>query len=145
MRRVQPHYHADMLSIEEARDRILHSFSRLESESKQLLDSIGQVLANGITAPSDIPPLDNSAMDGYAVKFSNIYGASSIHPKELQVIGEITAGQLPQHSVTSGNAIRIMTGAPVPNGADTIVPFEDTDEEDRKESNLPTNRIKIKV
>ena len=86
MRRIQPHYHADMLSIEEARDRILHSFSRLESESKQLLDSIGQVLANGITAPSDVPPLDNSAMDGYAVKFSNIYGASSIHPKELQVI-----------------------------------------------------------
>jgi molybdopterin molybdotransferase len=134
-----------MLSIEEARDRILRFFSRLDSESKHLLDSIGQVLANGITAPSDIPPLDNSAMDGYAVQFSSICGASSRHPKELQVVGEIAAGQLPKHSVTSGNTIRIMTGAPVPNGADTIVPFEDTDEVDRKVSDMPVDRIRIRT
>ncbi len=117
-----------MLSVEEALERILSYFSALEPESKPILDSIGQVLAEDIYAQFDIPPLDNSAMDGYAVRAEDTEGASEDRPARLEVIGEVAAGYTSQRSVSRGTAIRIMTGAPVPPGADAVVQFEHTSE-----------------
>ena len=121
-----------MLSVEEAQARILGMFRTLESERKPLLDALGQVLAEDVVSTLDIPPLTNSAMDGYAVCYEAIAGATYDSPRELRVIGHLAAGQLPEQEVSGVNAVRIMTGAPIPSGADTVVPFEETDEYERK-------------
>ena len=117
-----------MLSVEEAQARILGMFRTLESERKPLLDALGQVLAEDVVSTLDIPPLTNSAMDGYAVRYEAIAGATYDNPRELRVIGHLAAGQLPEQEVSGVNAVRIMTGAPIPSGADTVAPFEETDE-----------------
>jgi len=117
-----------MISVEEARERILSFFERLEPVEQPLLDSLGQVLAEDVEATFDIPPLDNTAMDGYAVRAADTTGASEAIPVRLRVAGELAAGYLFEGEVTPGSAVRIMTGAPVPSGADAIVPFEETDE-----------------
>ena len=117
-----------MISVEEARERILSFFSRLEPEEKSILDALGQVLAEDVAAAFDIPPLDNTAMDGYAVRAADTSGASEPHPVRLRVIGELAAGYIFEGEVAPGTAVRIMTGAPIPRGADAIVPFEETDE-----------------
>jgi len=121
-----------MLSVEEARDKILEMFQPLEAERKPILEALGQVLAEDVVSTLTIPPLANSAMDGYAVRYTTIEGANPTTPKTLRVIGYLAAGQIPQQEVMDGSAIRIMTGAPIPEGADTVVPFEDTDEYERK-------------
>jgi len=121
-----------MISVEEALDKILSNVSILEPEEKPILEAPGQVLAEDIYSVINIPPLDNSAMDGYAVQWESIQGASNSQPRVLKVIGEVAAGYIPNQEVITGSAIRIMTGAPVPAGGDTVVPFEDTDEESRK-------------
>ncbi|MCL6644971.1 MAG: molybdopterin molybdotransferase MoeA [Dehalococcoidia bacterium] len=117
-----------MIPVEEARERILAYFSRLEPERKPLLDALGQVLAEDVVAPFDIPPLDNTAMDGYAVRAADTAGAADATPIELRVIADLAAGYVLDTPVGPGEAVRIMTGAPVPPGADAIVPFEETDE-----------------
>jgi molybdopterin molybdotransferase len=119
---------ADMISVEEARERILAHFARLEPEERPILEALGQVLAEDVVAGFDIPPLDNTAMDGYAVRAADTEGASPERPVALRVIGELAAGYLFDGEVAPGTAVRIMTGAPIPRGADTIVPFEETDE-----------------
>ena len=135
-----------MLSVEEARSRILEMFQPLESERKPILEALGQVLAEDVSSPMFIPPLANSAMDGYAVQSSDITGATPDTPKSLRVIGQVAAGQLPQNEVIPGTAVRIMTGGPIPPGADTVVPFEDTDEYDLKSSGMGLSDIaEIKV
>ncbi|HZU77675.1 MAG TPA: gephyrin-like molybdotransferase Glp, partial [Dehalococcoidia bacterium] len=88
----------------------------------------GQVLAEDIVAPFSIPPLDNTAMDGYAVIAADTEGASEERPVTLHVVGELAAGYVYEGRVEPGTAVRIMTGAPMPAGADSIVPFEETDE-----------------
>ena len=142
-RRGHGHRHADMLSVEEAYERILAYFSPLEPEEKEIIQALGQVLAEDVASPFDLPPLDNSAMDGYAVRHHDIVGASPTTPKMLLVTGQLAAGQMPAKEVVEGSAIRIMTGAPVPSGADTIVPFEETDEVERKAKGLSLNEIGI--
>ncbi len=137
------HYGEDMLSVEEALERILAVFSPLAPEEKPLLEALGQVLAEDAVAAFDIPPLPNSAMDGYAVRHDDILGASANSSKTLRVIGMVAAGQVPQQAVAPGTAIRIMTGAPIPSGADTIVPFEDTDELQRKAAGRSLQEIAI--
>lgn len=117
-----------MISVEEALERILSYVSTLEPEERPILDTLGQVLAEDVVGEFDIPPLDNTAMDGYAVVAASTAGASEEHPVELRVIGELAAGYVFDGEVTPGTAVRIMTGAPVPRGADAIVPFEETDE-----------------
>ncbi len=117
-----------MISVEEARDRILAFFSRLEPERVPLLDALGQVLAEDVAAPFDIPPLDNTAMDGYAVRAADTTGASDASPVRLRVTGNLAAGYLHDTAIGPGEALRIMTGAPMPHGADGVVPFEETDE-----------------
>jgi molybdopterin molybdotransferase len=132
-----------VISVEEALDKILDFIKVLEKEEKPLLDCLGQVLAEDVYAPFDVPPQDNSAMDGYAVQAKSIVGASSEHPRVLRVIGEIAAGCVSDFKVEPATAVRIMTGAFVPRGADVVVPFEDTDEVDRKL--VPVSRAEIGV
>ena len=137
------HRHADMLSVEDAYERIMAYFSPLEAEGRPVLQALGQVLAEDIVSPLQLPPLDNSAMDGYAVRHQDIEGTSLDSPKLLQVIGHVAAGQMPTQEVSAGSAVRIMTGAAVPAGADTIVPFEETDEVERKSKGLDVGEIGI--
>ena len=118
-----------MITIEQALERILCGVSVLPAEQKHPIDALGQVLDEDIHAEFDIPPLANTAMDGYAVRSVDTAGASPDLPRELQVIGEVAAGHIHQGEVGAGTAARIMTGAPLPLGADAIVPFEETDDE----------------
>ncbi|HLF78749.1 MAG TPA: gephyrin-like molybdotransferase Glp [Dehalococcoidia bacterium] len=117
-----------MISVEEARQRILAVIDRLPAESKPLRDALGQVLAEDVTSPLTIPPLDNTGMDGYAVRAADTDGASEGSPTTLRIIGEVAAGYIFAGEVAAGEAVRIMTGAPIPRGADAVVPFEETDE-----------------
>jgi molybdopterin molybdotransferase len=121
-----------MISVEEALERILSYVNVLEPEEKPILEALGQALAEDVIAPFNIPPLDNSAMDGYAVQAASTVGASPSAPVELRVVGELAAGYVFEGEVAPGTAVRIMTGAPVPRGADTVVPFEETEEADHE-------------
>ena len=132
-----------MLSVEEALERILGFFDVLEAEERPILDASGQVLAEDVLGPFDIPPLANSAMDGYAVRSADVVGASEVSPAMLNVIGAVAAGQLPTNEVTPGATVRIMTGAPVPDGADAVVPFEATDEEVRRSGGRDLAKVGI--
>ncbi|HEC34595.1 MAG TPA: molybdopterin molybdenumtransferase MoeA [Chloroflexi bacterium] len=111
-----------VLSVEEALERILNTVQVLEPERVGLLEATGRVLAEPVRADRDIPPLTNAAMDGYAVRGADVAQV----PARLQVVGEVAAGHVSPAQVGPGTAVRIMTGAPVPAGADTVVRFEDT-------------------
>ena len=113
-----------IISVTVARERILERFDCLPSEKVHITEALGRVLASDILAPHDLPLFPNSAMDGYAVNASDV----SDTPTTLKVIGDIRAGQQPALTVTSGTAARIMTGAPIPRGADAVVPVELTDD-----------------
>ena len=115
-----------MLTPEEARAIVLDHVQVLGPERVSLLDATGRVLAQDVLARRDNPPCDNSAMDGYAVRHEDVATARDDAPVALEVIEDIPAGKVPQKVVGSGQASRIMTGAAVPAGADTIVPVEDT-------------------
>ncbi len=132
-----------MISVEEALEKILSYIEVLEPERRPILDCLGQVLAEDIYSTIDIPPLDNSAMDGYAVQAEDTYGAGESSPVYLAVVGEIAAGSMPTIEVKAGTAIRIMTGAPLPDGADAVVQFENTDEMTRKSSGGDLSQIGI--
>ncbi len=122
-----------MISVEEALARILGHVHVLEAEERPLLDALGQVLTEDVVAGYDIPPLDNTAMDGYAVRAVDTEGATPESPVRLKVTGELAAGHLYEGEVAPGTAVRIMTGAPLPAGADAVVPFEETDEPEGRE------------
>ena len=116
-------------SVAGAQQRLLASLSPLGPESVALGDALGRVLAETLHAGRDLPGFDNSAMDGYAVRAVDIAAASAALPVALPVVGESRAGgQAPE--LTPGRAIRIMTGAPLPAGADTVVRREDTRRQD---------------
>ena len=132
-----------MISVEEALEKILSYVEVLEPERRPILDCLGQVLAEDVYSTIDIPPLDNSAMDGYAVRAEDTYGAGESSPVYLAVVGEVAAGSLPTREVEPTTAIRIMTGAPLPDGADAVVQFEDTDEMTRKSSGGDLSQIGI--
>ena len=123
-----------MISVEQALDKILNYVDVLEDEESPILNCLGQVLAEDIYSSIDVPPLDNSAMDGYAVQSGDTRGASGESPRLLRVIGTVSAGSIARCKVEPGTAIRIMTGAPIPEGADSVVIFEDTDETQRQRS-----------
>ena len=134
-----------MISVEEALAKIINSIQILDSEGKPLLDCLGQILAEDVYSPFDVPPHDNSAMDGYAVQSESITGANYKNPKVLRVVGEVAAGRVSDLKVGPGTAIRIMTGAFIPSGADVVVPFEDTDEIDRKQAAISKTEIGVRV
>src|SRR5207248_2693753 len=113
-----------------------------------LLEALGQVLAEDVRAPFDLPPMDNSAMDGYALLGADIRGASPASPISLKIVGQAFAGHPGDQAVGPGTAVRIMTGAPIPPGADTVVPFEETDELEQRARGirgLDIQQIGIKV
>lgn len=128
-----------MIGVETARRAILASVVPLPIEEVPLLDALGLVLADTITATADIPPFRNSAMDGYAVRAADLRAATRTAPARLRVIAEGPAGYAPRGTVTPGTAIRIMTGAPLPPGADTVVRFEETDEPTRDPAHDPAS------
>ncbi|MGD2148227.1 MAG: molybdopterin molybdotransferase MoeA [Anaerolineae bacterium] len=111
-----------VLSVEEAQETILSTVQVLEVECVPLLAAVGRVLAEAISADRDIPPITNAAMDGYAVRGAEV-ARGSLH---LHVVGQVAAGHEADVAVGPGEAVRIMTGAPIPPGADTVVRFEDT-------------------
>jgi len=115
----------------------------LDSELKPIDSALGQTLAEHVLSPINIPPMANTAMDGYAVRWADVVGASLKSPRSLKVSGLLVAGGRPDKSVLPGASIRIMTGAPIPPGADTIIPFEDTDEESRKVKGKQIKEISI--
>lgn len=119
-----------MITIEEALNKILSRVDPLGCEKVSLLEALGRVIGEDILANRDIPPFDNSGMDGYAARSEDIQNASPAHPVRLEVIGDLPAGSISRKKVEKGKAIRIMTGAPIPEGADTVVPLEDTKEGD---------------
>lgn len=117
-------------TVEEALETILGTVKPLGVEEVSLFDAAGRVLSRDVAADADIPALDNSAMDGYAVVHEDTAGASRDRPAVLPVTGEIRAGgDFAGKKVARGAALRIMTGAPIPGGADAVIPFEDTSEE----------------
>ena len=116
------------ISLGEASELLLERVAKIEeTETVSLWEANGRVLAEDIRAVRDQPPFPRSPLDGYAVKSSDLKGADREHPATLTVIEEVTAGHVGNRQVTSGTAVRIMTGAPIPEGADCIAGQEDTD------------------
>lgn len=116
----------ESISVVEARETILESIRPMGAERVPVSESLGRVLAENVDSRWNLPPLDNSAMDGFAVRSADLEQASTEHPVLLRVLEDVRAGQLPSESLVAGTAIRIMTGAPMPEGADAVVKVEDT-------------------
>jgi molybdopterin molybdotransferase len=114
-------------SVEEARDAVLAAVGEpLEEEVVPVDRALGRVLAREVVAAVTLPPWDNSAMDGYAILAADVAGAIEDAPVRLAVIGEVPAGGVSDRAVEHGSAIRIATGAPIPPGADAVIPVEQT-------------------
>lgn len=114
-----------LTSVEDAKRIILEHAAPLGAEHVPLRDAVGRVLAQDLTAATSLPPFDNSAMDGYALRSSDTATAAPDQPVILQVVGEVAAGQVLDRVLGSGEAVKIMTGAPLPPGADSVVMLED--------------------
>jgi len=135
----------DMISVQEARRLILEKFSPLDSVSIPITEALNQVTTEDVVAQFDIPPYSNTGMDGYAVIAKDTKNASYSDPKKLSVTGYLPAGKIFNDTVMPGQAVRIMTGAPIPNGADAIVPFEETDEYLEKDSTKKTEKTEVLI
>ncbi len=114
-------------SVDEHRQAVLDDLEPMPAVPQPLLDALDLACAEDVVASIALPSFDNSAMDGYAVRFEDVQGASSDSPVTLPVVGEIGAGQARLLALGPGAAAKIMTGAPVPSGADAVVPYEWTD------------------
>jgi molybdopterin molybdotransferase len=120
-----------LLSVNEARERILSQFHPVKTETLPLADSLHRVLAQDAQAADDLPLFDNSSMDGFAVRAADVTDATIASPRNLRVVADIPAGSSPNVILAAGEAARIMTGAPMPEGADAVVPVENTDFDSR--------------
>src|SRR3989338_8712289 len=114
-----------MLSFSEAQRIVLERAEPLGVEECLLSASIGRVSSEDLMAPATLPPFDNSAMDGYAVRSSDTVGATAEQPVVLPLVGDSVAGHPFPRALRAGEAIKIMTGAPVPAGADSVVAMEE--------------------
>ena len=121
----------DWLAVDEAHSRILSAAAPCGHEEISTTEALSRALAEEVVATATLPPWDNSAMDGYAVRSDDVQGATSSSPVTLIVEEIVRAGDGPGAEVVSGKAVRIMTGAPIPEGADTVIRVEDTDGEER--------------
>jgi len=121
---------AALIGVDDARERILGAFAPLPSVRVPLAEALGMVLAVDVIADGHLPPVANAAMDGFAVRAADAAGAGPATPVVLRVVAEAPAGAPCPIAVRPGTAVRIMTGAPVPPGADAVVRFEETDEVD---------------
>jgi molybdopterin molybdotransferase len=117
-----------MLSVRAALDLVLRDLPRVGVEQVALPVAVGRALAEPVRATRDVPPFRNSAMDGYAVRATDVGGASASEPVSLRILEVIGAGSVPQQTVVAGTATKIMTGSPMPDGADAVVRIEDADE-----------------
>ena len=126
----------ELLSVQEAKNKILANVKPLPGEFVLLVDALGRVLAQNQISLSDYPPFATSSMDGFAVRSADILTTTQMSPTQLNIIGEIPAGTIPTMIVEPGQAVRIMTGAPLPAGADCIVPIEDS---------LPVNNNRVAI
>lgn len=115
-----------MLQYEEALARVISAVPTPASESVALAQADGRYLARDILSPIDLPPFDNSAMDGYAVRAADVASAKPNSPVRLRLVGRVAAGEKLPGDVTSGTCVRLFTGSPLPNGADAVVMQEDT-------------------
>src|SRR5579883_3211850 len=115
-----------MISADQALAQVIGSVAVVGIERIALRSALGRILAEEIRSSRDIPGFDNSAMDGFAVRAADVAGAGERSPRRLRVIETVAAGSMPTVRVNPGEAVRIMTGAPVPQGADSIVPVERT-------------------
>jgi molybdopterin molybdotransferase len=113
-----------LVPVEEARERLLGAIGPLQPLELPLTEAYGCVLARDAVSDRDLPEFASSAMDGFAVRSSEVVDATPIEPVELRVVGRALIGQRPEGTVGGGEAMRIATGAPIPAGADTIVPIE---------------------
>jgi molybdopterin molybdotransferase len=125
-----------MKSVEEHLTGILERVAPLSPLELQLLDAHGSLLVDDVAATGDLPPFDNSSMDGYAVRLADVADAGERYPVVLDVIADIPAGTSPDVALDPGTCARIMTGAPVPAGTEAIVPVEWTD------AGMPTVRCR---
>lgn len=117
----------NMLSVEQHLERILRGIGPLEAYDQPLVESLGLPIHEDFVSAIDLPRFDNSAMDGYAVRSQDVIEATKSHPITLPVVGEIAAGSARPFAISANTAVKIMTGAPIPRGADCIVPIEATD------------------
>src|SRR4030043_90952 len=115
-----------MTTVEDALDKILSHIHPLGFEKVSILDALGRVIGEDIYAKRNIPPLDNSGMDGYALRSEDVQKVCKESPVCLEVIEDLPAGFISAKTLDRGKAIRIMTGAPIPKGADTVIPVEET-------------------
>jgi len=120
--------HTISLSVSDAKEKILASIRQVDTESIQVIDSGGRVLAVSISSPSEYPSAALSSMDGFAVISSDLLGVSLDNPVVLEVVSDIPAGVNPDLHLRPGQSARIMTGAVVPEGADAVIPVEYTDQ-----------------
>ena len=133
-----------LLNVDSAQAQILADMQPLGSENITLAESLDRVIADDIVAPLDLPPFDNSAMDGYAIRHEDSAMASPQQPASLCVTGDIAAGAAPTDCLQPGQAARIMTGAPIPTGCSAVAPVEDTDDNWRKGGNpAPPAQVQI--
>lgn len=116
------------LSVNEALELVLGGFGVLPAERAPILEALNRVLAEDVIAHDSLPPFANSAMDGYAVRAEDVSSASRQSPATLRVVADIAAGAPSKTHVQTGEAARIMTGAPLPQGADAVIPVESTSE-----------------
>jgi len=117
----------DLIAFEEARARVLDRLRPLPPRRVPLTEALGCVLAEDVAAGEDLPPFANSAMDGFALRSEDVRGADQGSPVDLRVAGEVFAGSAKLPKVEPGTAVRIMTGGPLPPGADAVVPVERTE------------------
>ncbi len=127
----------DLLNVDLAIERILSQITPLAAESIPLEQSLNRILADAIIANVNLPPFANSAMDGFAVQAQDTAAATPKTPVPLRVVMDIPAGYAPQRPIYAGEAARIMTGAPIPDGADAVVPVEQTDSDWSNQQSAP--------
>jgi molybdopterin molybdotransferase len=132
-----------ILNVNEARERILSQFQPVRTETVHITESSDRVLADDVRAADDLPRFDNSSMDGFAVRAADVTDATSDSPRSLRVVADIPAGASPTVSLAPGQAARIMTGAQMPDGADSVVPVEDTDFNDRSSGTNAPEEVQI--
>jgi len=133
----------EYLSVAEALRTVLDAVHILPPVSENLINGLHRVLSEPIVAQHDLPPFANSSMDGFAIRAEDVSQASKDSPIRLKVIADIAAGQNPEEVIKTGSAARITTGAPMPRGADAVIPVEDTDENWRDRSRPLPDSIQI--
>src|SRR4051812_40384794 len=126
---------AALLNVDDALNQILATIKPLSDETVDLADALGRIIAQDVVAESNLPPFPNSSMDGFALRAEDIAAASEHNPVMLHVVMDIPAGATPSGHIGVGEAARIMTGAPLPQGTDAVIPVESTDAEWKPGSN----------